>query len=43
VQGCFYRWRDNGPWARINHHLLLAPSVVIGLPMDAHQLAARRW
>jgi transposase len=24
VQGYFYRWRDDGTWARINHHLLMA-------------------
>jgi transposase len=24
VQGWFYRWRDDGTWARINHHLLMA-------------------
>jgi transposase len=30
VQGYFHRWRDNGTWARINHHLLMAASVAAG-------------
>ena len=30
VQGYFYRWRDDGTWARINHHLLLAVREVAG-------------
>ena len=30
VQGWFYRWRDDGTWARINHHLLLATREAAG-------------
>jgi transposase len=30
VQGYFYRWRDDGTWARINHHLLMAAREVAG-------------
>ena len=30
VQRYFYRWRDDGTWRRINHHLLLAARVAMG-------------
>jgi transposase len=30
VQGYFYRWRDDGTWARINHHLLMAAREAAG-------------
>lgn len=30
VQGYFYRWRDDGTWGRINHHLLLAAREAAG-------------
>ena len=32
VQGWFYRWRDDGTWARINHHLLMAAREAAGGP-----------
>jgi transposase len=30
VQGWFYRWRDDGTWTRINHHLLMAAREAVG-------------
>ena len=30
VQGYFYRWRDDGSWARINHYLLMAAREAAG-------------
>jgi transposase len=30
VQGWFYRWRDDGTWARINQHLLMAAREAAG-------------
>lgn len=30
VQGWFYRWRDDGTWQRINHHLLMAAREAAG-------------
>jgi len=30
VQGYFYRWRDDGTWGRINHHLLLTAREAAG-------------
>jgi Transposase and inactivated derivatives len=30
VQGYFYRWRDDGTWGRINHHLLMAAREAAG-------------
>jgi transposase len=30
VQGYFYRWRDDGTWARINHQLLMAARAAAG-------------
>jgi transposase len=30
VQGYFYRWRDDGSWARINHFLLMAAREAAG-------------
>jgi transposase len=30
VQGWFYRWRDDGTWTRINHHLLMAAREAAG-------------
>jgi Transposase and inactivated derivatives len=30
VQGYFHRWRDDGTWGRINHHLLLAAREAAG-------------
>ena len=30
VQGYFYRWRDDGTWARINRHLVMAAREAVG-------------
>ena len=30
VQGYFYRWRDDGLWATINHHLVMAAREAAG-------------
>lgn len=30
VQGYFYRWRDEGLWAAINHHLVMAAREAVG-------------
>jgi len=30
VQGYFYRWRDDGLWATINHHLVMAVRQAMG-------------
>ena len=30
VQGYFYRWRDEGLWARINHHLVMTERLAAG-------------
>ena len=30
VQGYFYRWRDDGLWRTINHHLVMAARVMMG-------------